>query len=159
MRLGLHPTRELIDLFAWHDGAAGADLFWETNFHPLPAATEAWRLNQSLADKDAGWRRDADSRRSFPGPFEWFPALFMDGRELLVIDNTETSERGSAWFTFNEAEPEWLFDSLLEGVLAAVWCVEQGLWRPNERGTIECDRESMPSRQDRNHPPWAPDPH
>ncbi len=155
VRLGLHPTPELIELFAWHDGAEGADLFWETNFHPLEVTTDTWRLNQSLADDDPEWRSTANRRHSFPGPFEWFPALFLDGGELLVVDNTATAERGSVWFTFTQSEPEWLFESLVEGVLAAVWCVEQGLWRPDRQGMIQCDRSTMPTRQDRNHPPWT----
>jgi hypothetical protein len=47
-----------------------------------------------------------------------------------------------------------VFETLIEGVLAAVWCVEQGLWRPDEHGAIACERDTMPSRLDRNHPPW-----
>jgi hypothetical protein len=156
--LGLHPTSELVDLFSWHDGVDGADLFWETNFHPLSETTAVWRLAQSIANEDPQSRAAADRHVSFPGPVEWFPALFMDGNELLVIDNSQSTARGSVWFTFTQSEPAWVFDSLLEGVQAAVWCVERGLWRPDNQGRLECDRGSMPSRDDRNHPPWSPEP-
>lgn len=147
--LGLHPTPELVDLFSWHDGAEGADLFWETQFQPLSEATAVWTANRTFIDDEA------NARRAFPGPNEWFPALLLDGSELLVIDNSHTTERGSVWFTFTQVEPERLFASFLEGVLAAVACVEQGLWQAVVDGTIECNRQGMPTAEDRSHPPWV----
>ena len=62
-------------------------------------------------------------------------------------------------WSISRSQPEWLFETLIEGVLAAVWCVEQRLWRPDEDGAIGCDRDTMPSRYDRNHPPWITEPH
>ena len=157
--LGLNPTDELVDLYAWHDGVEGCELFWETDFHSLADATEEWRLNQSLAAEDPDVGASAEARLGWPGPPEWFPALYMDGSELLVLDNSDTPDRGSVWFTFTQSESERLFGSLLEGVLGAVWCIETGLWRIEDGTRVVCDRGHMPWAHDRVHPPWCAEHH
>lgn len=162
---GFHDRDDVVEFLTWmgrHHVDNGFQLFWETGSpFEVDAAMKELRLNREIAAEvrietgDSAQLSPDEQQRRFPGPTDWLPVLFLDGTEFLSVDCRPDPVGGSVWFLFIESENRRLFDSLAEGIEAAIYCVEAGLWGLSDYG-VSCDeRPSMPGQSDRDNPPWA----
>jgi hypothetical protein len=126
--LGLDPPDDLVSLFTWRTvvhPSGYAPIFREVFLHPLATMVDVYRFNRQIA---AGvGEHGLDPTTVWPGPSTWFPALMMDGAEIIAVD-CGYGDRGAVWFAFTQSEPARMYQSLAEAIAAALHCIEAGYW-------------------------------
>ena len=156
---GFGDRDDLVEYLCWASlpeaGAGLLELFFETSdpFSYLDAIAFAAGL-QEFVEENPDF---PGSEVSWPGPSHWLPIAMLDSTEFISLDTRDDADGGGAvWFLVTDSENVRMFDSLVDAIRTATYCVEAGLWTVEDDGfSVECSsRSTVPSERDIANPPW-----